>query len=91
MRRFIVGCVLLSLSSTILAASPRHHKPGYEVERSNPVQLGQRPFFLVDDMDPSPLKQQLQQCARKGQFTARDFSIGHRGAAMQFPEHTRES
>jgi len=91
MRRFIVGCVLLSLSSTILAASPRHHKPGHEVERSNPVQLGQRPFFLVDDMDPSPLKQQLQQCARKGQFTARDFSIGHRGAAMQFPEHTRES
>ncbi|MES2890184.1 MAG: glycerophosphodiester phosphodiesterase family protein [Pseudomonadota bacterium] len=91
MRRLILGCVLLSLSSTILAASPRHNKHIHEVERSNHVQLGQRPFFLVDDMSESPLKQQLQQCARKGYFTARDFSIGHRGAALQFPEHTMES
>ena len=55
------------------------------------VQLGPRPFFLVDDMSEGPLKRQLQQCARRGQFTARDWSIGHRGAAMQFPEHTVES
>lgn len=55
------------------------------------AQLGPRPFFLVDDMSEGPLKRQLQQCARRGQFTARDWSIGHRGAAMQFPEHTVES
>ena len=91
MRRFIAGCVLLSLSSTLLANSPRHHKPVRHVERSSHVQLGQRPFFLVDDMTDSPLKRELQQCARRGHFTARDFSIGHRGAAMQFPEHTMES
>jgi glycerophosphoryl diester phosphodiesterase len=91
MRRFIVGCVLLSLSSTLLASSPRHHKPVRDVERSSHVQLGQRPFFLVDDMSDSPLKQKLQQCAHKGYYTPRDFSIGHRGAAMQFPEHTMES
>jgi glycerophosphoryl diester phosphodiesterase len=41
-------------------------------------------------MDSSPLKQRLQQCAN-GPFVKTDFSIGHRGAALQFPEHTKES
>jgi len=54
------------------------------------VQLGPRPFFLVDDMTPGPLKTRLQSCS-DGPFKQSDFSIGHRGAAMQFPEHTRES
>ena len=54
------------------------------------VQLGPRPFFLVSDMVESPLKAKLQSCAN-GPFTKTDFSIGHRGAAMQFPEHTKES
>ncbi|GLS14099.1 glycerophosphodiester phosphodiesterase family protein [Hydrogenophaga electricum] len=55
------------------------------------VQLGPRPFFLVDDMADGALKQQLQQCATRGHFRPSSFSIGHRGAPMQFPEHTRES
>jgi glycerophosphoryl diester phosphodiesterase len=55
------------------------------------VQLGPRPFFLVDDMLEGPLKRQLQQCAKRGEFTPRDWSIGHRGAPLQFPEHTVES
>lgn len=54
------------------------------------VQLGPRPFYLVDDMDHSELKVALQQCA-EGPFSRTDFSIGHRGAALQFPEHTQES
>ncbi|MBP8297537.1 MAG: glycerophosphodiester phosphodiesterase [Burkholderiales bacterium] len=54
------------------------------------IQLGPRPFFLVDDMQDGPLKDQLARCA-EGPFKRTDFSIGHRGAAMQFPEHTRES
>jgi glycerophosphoryl diester phosphodiesterase len=56
-----------------------------------PAQLGPRPFFLVEDMADSPLKQQLRACAERPLFTRRDFAIGHRGAALQFPEHTRES
>lgn len=56
-----------------------------------PVQLGPRPFFLVDDMSEGPLKERLQQCTQRGAYTAREFSIGHRGAALQFPEHTVES
>jgi glycerophosphoryl diester phosphodiesterase len=43
-------------------------------------------------MDPGLLKDALKQCASTlERFVKTDFSIGHRGAAMQFPEHTRES
>lgn len=41
-------------------------------------------------MDESPLKTKLLSCS-EGPFHRSDFSIGHRGAAMQFPEHTKES
>ena len=54
------------------------------------AQLGPRPAYLVDDMDKSELKATLQQCAA-GPFSRTAFSIGHRGAPLQFPEHTRES
>lgn len=54
------------------------------------VQLGPRPFYLVEGMDDSPLKERLLRC-EKGPFYRTDFSIAHRGAAMQFPEHTKES
>jgi len=54
------------------------------------VQLGPRPFFLVDDMQESRLKRKLEACSA-GPFRKTDFSIGHRGAALQFPEHTEES
>ena len=54
------------------------------------VQLGPRPFYLIDQMEDSDLKAELQACAEKPN-TKTDFSIGHRGAPMQFPEHTKES
>ena len=66
------------------------HPHGWSQKPSS-VQLGPRPFFLVDDMSEGPLKRQLQQCTKRTVFTPRDFSIGHRGAALQFPEHTAES
>lgn len=54
------------------------------------VQLGPRPFYLIEDMDNGALKRKLQNCS-SGPFYRSDFSIGHRGAPMQFPEHTKES
>jgi glycerophosphoryl diester phosphodiesterase len=54
------------------------------------VQLGPRPFYLVDGMDEGLLKHRLEQCAN-GPFRRTDFSIGHRGAALQFPEHSSQS
>jgi glycerophosphoryl diester phosphodiesterase len=55
------------------------------------AQLGPRPFFLVTEMNDSPLKSELQACTGRAAFTRRDWSIGHRGAPLQFPEHTKES
>lgn len=54
------------------------------------VQLGPRPYYLVDDMDNGWLKSTLAAC-REMPMSKSDFSIGHRGAALQFPEHTKES
>ena len=53
------------------------------------IEIGPRPFYLVRDMDDGPLKDELAACT--GPFVRKDFSIGHRGAPLQFPEHTRES
>ncbi|WP_316364775.1 glycerophosphodiester phosphodiesterase family protein [Candidatus Thiodiazotropha sp. CDECU1] len=55
------------------------------------VQLGPRPYYLVNDMEDSELKEELLSCNNRKRFKKSDFSIGHRGAPMQFPEHTRES
>ena len=41
-------------------------------------------------MSEGPLKDKLAKCS-EGPFKKTDFSIGHRGAALQFPEHTKES
>src|SRR5262245_40849146 len=54
------------------------------------IQVGPRPYFLVNDMDDSPLKRKLLSCFDQP-LKKTDFSIGHRGAALQFPEHTQES
>lgn len=54
------------------------------------VELGPRPEFLVHQMKDSALKAQLLSCAER-EFERTDFSIGHRGAALMFPEHTVES
>lgn len=54
------------------------------------VELGPRPYYLVNDMDEGPLKKKLQSCS-EGPFQVSDFVFAHRGAPLQFPEHTFES
>ncbi|HIC81345.1 MAG TPA: glycerophosphodiester phosphodiesterase [Kiloniellaceae bacterium] len=54
------------------------------------IQLGPRPFFLIDQMEDSVLKSKLLSCAERD-FERKLFSIGHRGAPLMFPEHTVES
>ena len=56
------------------------------------VQLGPRPFYLVDKMSDGELKDKLMRCdVKTKKYKHHDFSIGHRGAGLQFPEHTKES
>ncbi len=93
-RRFFLAVTGL-LAMTTALSSVAYPSQGQGYLNKNPgnaqsVQLGPRPFFLVDDMDESALKQKLASC-ENGPFKKTDFSIGHRGAAMQFPEHTKES
>jgi glycerophosphoryl diester phosphodiesterase len=92
-RKFITLALAIWVGSLpSLASADRDENDDRGFDRSPSVQLGPRPFFLVNDMTDSPLKQRLQQCAAKRRSYERtDFSIGHRGAALQFPEHTKES
>ena len=92
-----LACAILITACTGLAradpdgAGDAGQRPGTESpEPRDGVQLGPRPFFLVNDMKDSELKRTLQSCSN-GPFRRSDFSIGHRGAPLQFPEHTVES
>jgi glycerophosphoryl diester phosphodiesterase len=92
--RILSGLVLCSVLSLAQAATVEELSPqsiALAPEQSEPsVHLGPRPFWLVDAMDDSPLKERLQAC-NTDNVEKTDFSIGHRGAPLQFPEHTRES
>ncbi|GGX77057.1 glycerophosphoryl diester phosphodiesterase [Litchfieldella qijiaojingensis] len=85
---------MLALSPTAWAAQEQDDAV---ISAADTVTLGPRPLFLVQDMDDDSqrereLKADLLRCATsKHAWRKTDFSIGHRGAAMQFPEHTRES
>lgn len=79
--------VLGSFSSAVPAGENDFDRHGRTDES---IQLGPRPFFLVQGMDPSALKSRLLRC-QNGPFHRTDFSIAHRGAALQLPEHTKEA
>lgn len=91
-----LGAISLSAQAELIDHSRNHQNiqknslQSSHQAQSTQYQVGPRPLYLVDDMDESPLKRSLQAC--EGQPIKRTaFSIGHRGAAMQFPEHTKES
>ena len=83
-------CLVLITPGLAGRDRPKGHAFGWHGDRGHSVQLGPRPFFLVNDMDEGNLKSELEQCT-EGPFKRTSFSIGHRGAALQFPEHTKES
>ncbi len=88
--------LIASILSTNLLATGNHDNAWYawgkyfKSLKQTPVELGPRPFYLVEDMDPGQVKSALKQC-EKGPFFPAKFSIAHRGAGLQFPEHTKES
>lgn len=85
------AALALLIPVTACAHSDKYDYPHIkDDDKSASVQLGPRPFYLVNDMDESALKKKLQSCAN-GPFKKTSFSIGHRGAPLQFPEHTKES
>jgi len=73
--------------TTLLLAAPLAAAAGLAAAAD--ISYGPRPSYLIGQMDDGPLKDELMSCM--GQTPQRsDFSIGHRGAPMQFPEHTVE-
>ena len=82
----ILASALLAIISTTAAST--HAKDTFTPVNS--YTYGDRPFYLIDDLEAGALKTKLQQCSQQ---TPRKslFSIGHRGAPLQYPEHTKES
>ncbi|TVY89912.1 Extracellular protein [Lachnellula willkommii] len=88
---------LLGLRLVSLVPTPGHHlnyiynsSKNDKLEQPFQVQVGLRPYYLVDNMDEGALKQKLQSCSEETSKVSK-FVVGHRGAPLQFPEHTRES
>jgi glycerophosphoryl diester phosphodiesterase len=65
-------------------------RPALAQAPASRVELGERPALLVADMAEGALKSELLACV--GQTPRRTaFSVGHRGAGLVYPEHTREA
>lgn len=60
------------------------------VASAAPVEVGVRPQYLISRIADPELKARLEACLDKPQ-ERKQFSIAHRGAPLQFPEHTAES
>ncbi|SPF80463.1 glycerophosphodiester phosphodiesterase family protein [Pseudoprimorskyibacter insulae] len=76
-------------AAVVFAAAPafaESHGRSYDAA----VTYGVRPAYVVSQMADGALKDKLMSCMAQTPKTSK-FSIGHRGAAMMFPEHTAES
>lgn len=86
----ILSLCWLALAAPALA-HPSHGRPGKDQTGIKPIksiQLGPRPYWLIDQMEDSPLKSKLQSCSEKEMRPSR-WSISHRGGGtLQFPEET---
>jgi len=84
-----VGFLAAITAISVSAGDRTDRWDGYEWREDN-IQVGLRPFYLVDGMDDSALKRKLKSCENKP-VKRTNFSIAHRGAPLQFPEHTLEA
>ncbi len=90
-RILLLSSLILSLVSSQEAFSSfSNHYDTITEHNNKKIQVGVRPYYLINDMSDSELKKKLKSCDNKA-FHKTDFSIGHRGASLQFPEHTKES
>ena len=86
--------VALSFAAAISAASANADElnrgwDGHEGRDDN-IQVGPRPFYLVEGMNEGALKRKLQSC-EDDRVRRTNWSIAHRGAPLEFPEHTKEA
>jgi glycerophosphoryl diester phosphodiesterase len=91
MRHAFLAAACLALISLSSIAGDGHNDRRERRDRGDAaIQVGVRPLFLVSGMDDSELKQKLLQCS-DDLVRRTQFSIAHRGAPLQLPEHTQEA
>ncbi|MGR2738103.1 glycerophosphodiester phosphodiesterase family protein [Billgrantia sp. Q4P2] len=95
-----LACLGMLAAGSTMAQETTGNAPEWNdalVEAARQVTLGPRPLFLVNDMSEETerereLKAELRECAaRHTDWQPSDLVIAHRGAPLQFPEHTLES
>jgi glycerophosphoryl diester phosphodiesterase len=89
-----VATIALGLLASVTATQSNaddfnRHWDGSDWREDN-IQVGPRPFYLIEGMDDGPLKKKLQSCEDEP-VRRTNWSIAHRGAPLQFPEHTKEA
>jgi hypothetical protein len=90
-------CMCMALAIPALAA-PWPKGPGHGHGKGlghsgaiKRIHLGPRPFWLIEQMEDSPLKRKLESCTEM-EMRPSAWSISHRGGGtLQFPEETYES
>jgi glycerophosphoryl diester phosphodiesterase len=83
MRRLALALVFSTLAGFA-------HADGRHEHGDTSISVGPRPMFLVTGMQESELKDRLLKC-QDDLVRRTKFSIAHRGAPLQFPEHTKEA
>jgi glycerophosphoryl diester phosphodiesterase len=83
--------LLAAIAATHATADERNrHWDGFDWRDDTHIQVGPRPFYLVEGMDDGALKKKLEACEDEP-VKRTNWSIAHRGAPLQFPEHTKEA
>ena len=86
------ACIVLSGFSPVATAGDDWDR-GHDRDRGRgdpSIQVGVRPAFLISGMSDSWLKRKLVSC-QNDLVRRTKFSIAHRGAPLQLPEHTKEA
>lgn len=93
MRSQILNLAIVALLADNAHSYPteQHHGQSHVHDPEYAVSFDPRPFYIINNMTASVLKNKLQSC-ENGPFSVTGASIGHRGGGtLQFPEETVES
>ena len=89
MKYILTATAILAAGPLLAQSEAQSDTP--QVEAEGPaIGYGSRPAYLVDRLKDGELKDKLTSCLGQ-EAQATNFSIGHRGAPLMFPEHTVES
>ncbi|KAK4943310.1 hypothetical protein LTR10_017153 [Elasticomyces elasticus] len=95
MRTTISTVALTALLANLATAAPAYSAHTDRIPQTPKddyyISLGPRPYYIIQNMTESPLKQKLESC-ENGPFGITTWSIGHRGGGtLMIPEESVES